>query len=155
MSATTVTGSVSVVRDTCNVYVLRNGRDAVLIDFGSGTVLDQLDELGVDRVTDVLVTHHHRDQVEGLARAASAGVRIWVPPVEEELFTDIERRWRSRQLDNDYDLRQDRFSLLENVPVTGTVDEYRRRDYGGIEIFTPPKNASFFIESLPLISGTP
>lgn len=26
---------------------------------------------------------------------------------------------------------------------------------GGIEIFTPPRWASFFIESLPLISGTP
>ena len=138
MSTGAVTSSVSIVRDTCNVYVLRNGREAVLIDFGSGAVLDELDALGVDRVTDVLVTHHHRDQVEGLARAAAAGIRIWVPPVEEELFTEIEQRWQSRQLDNDYDLRQDRFSLLENVPVTGTVDEYRRRAYGGIEIFTLP-----------------
>ena len=51
------------VRDTCNVYVLRSGREAVLIDFGSGAVLDALPELDVDRVTDVLLTHHHRDQV--------------------------------------------------------------------------------------------
>ena len=29
-------------------------------------MLDRLAELGVDRVTDVLVTHHHRDQVQGL-----------------------------------------------------------------------------------------
>src|SRR5918992_5491186 len=57
-------------RDTCNVYVLRSGRAAVLIDFGSGAVLDHLAELGVDRVTDALVTHHHRDQVQGLERAA-------------------------------------------------------------------------------------
>jgi glyoxylase-like metal-dependent hydrolase (beta-lactamase superfamily II) len=139
--AATVTSTVSVVRDTCNVYVLRNGprgRDAVLVDFGSGSVLDQLDELELDRVTDVLVTHHHRDQVQGLARAAAAGIRIWVPPVEEELFTDAEHRWQSRQLDNDYAIRQDRFSLLESVPVAGTVAEYRRRAYGGIEAFTLP-----------------
>ena len=115
----TVTSTVSVVRDTCNVYVLRNGREAVLVDFGSGAVLDRLDELELDRVTDVLVTHHHRDQVQGLARAVAEGIRIWVPPVEEELFTDVERRWQSRQLDNDYDVRQDRFSLLESVPVDG------------------------------------
>jgi glyoxylase-like metal-dependent hydrolase (beta-lactamase superfamily II) len=133
-----LTSSVSVVRDTCNVYVLRNGRAAVLVDFGSGSVLDRLDELELDRVTDVLVTHHHRDQVQGLARAAEAGIRIWVPPVEEELVADVERRWQSRQLDNDYDVRQDRFSLLEDVPVAGTVAEYRRRAYGGIEVFTLP-----------------
>ncbi|HWG55467.1 MAG TPA: MBL fold metallo-hydrolase [Gaiellaceae bacterium] len=133
-----VTSSVSVVRDTCNVYVLRSGREAVLIDFGSGLVLDRLAELGVDRVTDVLVTHHHRDGVQGLARAAAAGIRIWVPPLEEELFTDVSRRWQSRQLDNDYDLREDRFSLLDDVQVTGTVAEYRTARYGSFDVFTLP-----------------
>ena len=137
MSATAAPG-VAVVRDTCNVYVLRNGREGVLIDFGSGAVLDRLDELELDRVTDVLVTHHHRDQVEGLARAAAEGIRIWVPPVEEELFTGADLRWQARQLDNDYDVRQDRYSLLASVPVAGTVDEYRRRSYGGVEVFTLP-----------------
>ena len=138
MSSATVSASVSVVHDTCNVYVLRTGREAVLVDFGTGSVLDRLDELGVDRVTDVLVTHHHRDGVQGLARAAAAGIRIWVPPVEEELIADVSRRWRTRQLDNDYDVRQDRFSLLEDVPVTGTVDEYRTRRYGGVDVYTLP-----------------
>lgn len=138
MSSATLSASVSVVHDTCNVYVLRTGREAVLVDFGTGSVLDRLDELGVDRVTDVLVTHHHRDGVQGLARAAAAGIRIWVPPVEEELIADVSRRWRTRQLDNDYDVRQDRFSLLEDVPVTGTVDEYRTRRYGGVDVYTLP-----------------
>jgi glyoxylase-like metal-dependent hydrolase (beta-lactamase superfamily II) len=138
VSSATVSASVSVVRDTCNVYVLRTGREGVLVDFGSGTVLDRLDELGVDRVTDVLVTHHHRDQVQGLARAAAAGIRIWVPPVEEELIAGISRRWETRQLDNDYDMRQDRYSLLDEVAVTGTVDEYRTRRYGGVEVYTLP-----------------
>src|SRR6185312_6272464 len=101
-----VAANVDLVRDTCNVYAIRSGRDAVLIDFGSGLVLDRLDELGVDRVTDVLVTHHHRDQVQGLARAAAAGARIWVPPVEQELVGDVERHWLRRRVENDYDLRQ-------------------------------------------------
>src|SRR5919107_4353953 len=114
--------------DTCNVYVLRSGRDAVLVDFGSGAVLDRLEELGVDRVTDVLVTHHHREQVQGLARAP--GARVWVPPHELELFAGVERWWASRPVENDYDLREDRFSLLEDVEVSGTVDEYRTRRYG-------------------------
>ena len=126
------------VRDTCNVYVLRSGREAVLIDFGTGSVLDRLRELGLDRVTDVLVTHHHRDQVQGLRRAVEAGIRIWAPPVERELLDDIDARWASRQVANDYDLRQDRFSLLEQVEVAGTVDEYRSRRYGGYDVFTLP-----------------
>src|SRR5690349_7952995 len=54
------------VRDTCNVYVLRSGRTGLAIDFGSGRVLEHLDEMGIDRLTDVLVTHHHRDQVAGV-----------------------------------------------------------------------------------------
>src|SRR3954468_17492814 len=65
-----VAPDVLLVEDTCNVYVLRSGREAVLVDFGSGLVLDRLADLGVDRVTDVLVTHHHRDQVQGPPRAA-------------------------------------------------------------------------------------
>jgi glyoxylase-like metal-dependent hydrolase (beta-lactamase superfamily II) len=125
-------------RDTCNVYVLRSGREAVLIDFGSGAVLDELGTLGVDRVTDVLVTHHHRDQVQGLERAVDAGARIWVPPVEHDLIAHVDLHWLSRPIDNDYDLLQDRFSLLDPVPVAGTVDEYRTRRYGDFDVYTLP-----------------
>lgn len=59
---TRITNQLHLFRDTCNVYVLACGREAVLVDFGSGDVLDHLIEIGLDRVTDVLVTHHHRDQ---------------------------------------------------------------------------------------------
>ena len=38
-------------------------------------VLDHLAELGVERVTDVLMTHHHRDQVQGLAPRGRRGRR--------------------------------------------------------------------------------
>ena len=133
-----VVGGVVRVRDTCNVYVLRSGPEAVLVDFGSGAVLDRLDELGVDRVTDVLVTHHHRDQVQGLERAAAAGIRIWVPPVERDLFERVDERWAARPLENDYDVREDRFSLLQPVRVTGTVDEYRTRRYGAFDVYALP-----------------
>ena len=110
-----------VFRDTCNVYVLASGRDAI-IDFGSGAVLDHLGDFGVERVTDVLVTHHHRDQIEGLTRAREAAISIKCP-TERELVDDIDRHWQYRPISNYYDLRQDRFSLLESVPVTGTVNE--------------------------------
>ena len=129
---------VSRFRDTCNVYALAADGQAVLVDFGSGAVLDHLAEIGVERVSDVLVTHHHRDQVQGLERAAAAGIRIWVPPLEAPLIAGASRHWRQRQLENDYDLRQDKFSLVDSVGVTGGVAEYRTAVYGGFELYTLP-----------------
>jgi glyoxylase-like metal-dependent hydrolase (beta-lactamase superfamily II) len=134
------------VADVCNVYVIRDEaqadgqRSAVAIDFGTGLVLDHLGEMGVDRLTDVLMTHHHRDQGQGLRRAAAAGIRIHVPPVEQDLFASVDEFWRTRPLRNDYVLRQDRFSLLEPVPVTGVVPEYRTATYAGtpVEVLPTP-----------------
>lgn len=117
-------------RDTCNVYVLRSGHEAVLIDFGSGDVLDHLAEIGVERVTDVLMTHHHRDQGQGLARAIQAGACVWVPQTEQDLFHSVDAHWQARNAFNNYNVRQDRFSLLASVPVTGTLDDYQTRQFG-------------------------
>ncbi|MFN2418092.1 MAG: MBL fold metallo-hydrolase, partial [Candidatus Limnocylindria bacterium] len=76
--------------DTCNVYLVQDGRSGLLVDFGSGIALDQVDDLGVDEISRVLVTHHHRDQVQGLKRAVDAGIEIWVPPVEQGLIADVD-----------------------------------------------------------------
>lgn len=124
--------------DTCHVYVLVHDGEAVLIDFGSGQVLDHLADFGVDRVAAVLLTHHHRDQAQGLARAAAAGIPIWVPPVERDLFDRVDEHWQARAIDNNYDLRDDRFSLLEPVPVAGVAPEYRSRQFGGFTVTTVP-----------------
>ena len=141
------------IADVCNVYVIvsepadtaeraeRGGdaeRTALAIDFGSGRVLDHLAELGVDRITDVLMTHHHRDQGQGLDRAEAAGIRIHVPPVEYDLFAHVDEMWRTRPLHNDYNLRQDRFSLLQPVRVEDTVPEYRSRVYAGTSVEVMP-----------------
>ncbi len=133
-----VAPDIFLFKDTCNVYVLRSGRAAVLIDFGNGDVLAHLAEWGIDRVTDVLITHHHRDQVQGLWRAAAEGIRVWVPPVERDLFDRVDEHWASRPLDNDYDLRQDKFSLMDPVQISGCVAEYRTRRYGDFDIYTLP-----------------
>lgn len=132
------------VADTCQVYlVVAEGaagtdRTAVAVDFGSGRALDLLAELGISRITDVLMTHHHRDQAQGLPRALAHGARLHVPPVEVDLFTRVDQMWRSRALDNSYALREDRFSLLRPVAVTTTVPEYRTVDHGGVQLRVLP-----------------
>ncbi|MFG1699460.1 MBL fold metallo-hydrolase [Nonomuraea sp. NPDC049309] len=141
---TEVAPGVLRVQDTCNVYVIKaperpgGQRTGIAVDFGSGRVLDLLGELGLDRITDVLVTHHHRDQVQGLHRAADAGIAIHVPPVERDLFDKVGEMWSGRQIFNDYDLRDDRFSLLEPVEITGVVPEYRTARYGGVDVRVLP-----------------
>lgn len=111
-------------RDTCNVFVLvRDGR-AVLIDFGSGDVLDALAEAGVGKVVGVLMTHHHRDQGQGLGRAVQAGISVYVPHTEQDLFHSVDAHWQGRPVLNNYNVRQDRFSLLESVAVAGTLRDY-------------------------------
>jgi glyoxylase-like metal-dependent hydrolase (beta-lactamase superfamily II) len=124
--------------DTCTVYVIRSGNEAVLIDFGSGDVLDHLDTIGIERVTDVLITHHHRDQCQGLPRAVKANIQIWVPHVEQDLFRDADAHWQSREIANNYNMRQDRFSLLKSIPITGTLEDYETRCFGSYEFTTVP-----------------
>jgi glyoxylase-like metal-dependent hydrolase (beta-lactamase superfamily II) len=132
------------VRDTCHVYVLvaphveGRERTGIAIDFGSGLVLEHLEEMGLDRLTDVLMTHHHRDQAQGLAAAVEAGIAIHVPPVEQDLFARVDQMWAGRQVVNDYNLRQDRFSLLDPVPVSGLVPEYRTACFGGVDVHVLP-----------------
>ena len=138
MATVEIVSDVRCVRDTCNVYVLTAGDEAVAVDFGSGAVLDLLDDLGIRRITDVLLTHHHRDQAQGLSRAAEHGARIWAPPFDAPLVTDVELHWQTRQIDIDYELREDRFSLFHDVAVDGTVPEYRSARFGAFDVTTLP-----------------
>jgi len=72
--------------DTCNVYVLRDGDAALLIDLGDGSVLDRLGEIGVKRVEWVLLTHHHREQCQGAPRLKGSGAKVAAPDAERALF---------------------------------------------------------------------
>lgn len=77
--------------DTCNVYVLRDGDAALLIDLGDGSVLDHLGEIGVRHVEWVLFTHHHREQCQGMAKLAAWKPQIAAPEIERALFEDPTR----------------------------------------------------------------
>ncbi|HRY50139.1 MAG TPA: MBL fold metallo-hydrolase [Candidatus Paceibacterota bacterium] len=72
--------------DTCNVWVLRDGDAALLIDLGDGSVLDHLDDIGVKRVEWVLFTHHHREQCQGASRLVGRGAKVAAPDAERALF---------------------------------------------------------------------
>lgn len=72
--------------DTCNVYVLKDGESAILIDLGDGTVLSHLAEIGVTKVDGIFFTHHHREQCQGFPRLRNKDVKTAAPAAEELLF---------------------------------------------------------------------
>ena len=62
-------------QDVCNVYVLRDGDAAMLIDVGDGSVLDHLGELGIRKLEWVLLTSHHRELCQGHPKLKPGGRR--------------------------------------------------------------------------------
>jgi glyoxylase-like metal-dependent hydrolase (beta-lactamase superfamily II) len=85
--------------DSCNVFLLRFGDRAVVVDAGAGGWVDHVDELGVRHVDAVVLTHAHRDQCCGLYRRQSpllSGARIVAPAGDaQQLETSaVERTWR-------------------------------------------------------------
>lgn len=124
--------------DTCNVYIIKNEHQAVLIDFGSGQVLSQLASIGVREVVGILLTHHHRDQAQGLELANQHHIPIWVPHTEQDLFQNVDQHWLSRQVDNNYNVRQDRFSLLHSISIAGTLKDYQAVNLAGLSLLVLP-----------------
>ena len=126
------------LRDTCNVYVLKNGDRAILIDFGSGHVLKLLGQIGVTKVDAILHTHHHRDQCQGDARAVAERIPIHVPQHERHLFDDAENFWRNRRIFHLYYVRNDFFTLTHDVPVAGILRDYDKFKWGPYEFLIYP-----------------
>lgn len=127
-----------ILEDTCNVYLIRKGDHALLIDFGSGKILDFLNDLGVTRVDWILHTHHHRDQAQGDRLAVGQRIPIAVPEHERQFFEAAENFWRNRRIFELYDMKNDFFSLTQNVPVAALLRDYATFRWGDSEIFVQP-----------------
>lgn len=84
-------------RDTCQVYVVREGGEAIAFDFGSGRWLNQLPGLGIRRLRHVLLTHHHADQCGGLLKQAAWPFEIHAPSGEEAFLSPrgVRTFWRT------------------------------------------------------------
>ncbi|RWB93974.1 MAG: MBL fold metallo-hydrolase [Mesorhizobium sp.] len=110
--------------DTCNVYVLKSGTDCLLIDSGSGAVMEYLPAIGINRVEWVLHTHHHRDQCWGTPILQRAGAKIAVPEYERHLFDDAEAYWHTRRIYDNYSDANTLFSIGNNIPVDAVLEDY-------------------------------
>ncbi|MCC6390994.1 MAG: MBL fold metallo-hydrolase, partial [Bryobacterales bacterium] len=124
--------------DTCNVYVVRDGSRCVLIDFGSGKILDHLRGLGITQVDWILHTHHHRDQCQGDYKAVERKIPIGAPAHERHLFEDAENFWRNRRVFHLYYVRNDFNTITEDIPVAKPLADYSTFRWQKTDFFILP-----------------
>ena len=133
-----ITENLFVLEDTCNVYLIRSGASGLLIDFGSGAILDHLPDLAISSIDWILHTHHHRDQAQGDGLAVQRRIPIAVPVHEREYFEDVERFWQNRRIFELYYVRNDFFSLTRNIPVAAVLRDYEIFHWKGFDFFIQP-----------------
>ncbi len=126
------------IKDTCNVYVIKEGDAALLIDSGSGIVAEKLSEIGCRKIEWILHTHHHRDQCWGDSKLIAGGTQIAVPQYEKHLFDKAEVFWQSRRVFDNYNDRNTFFSIGQNIPVSATLIDYESFEWRGYEFYILP-----------------
>jgi len=120
-SLTRLSENLYLFEDCCNVYIVKQGRRAALVDFGSGDVLRALASIGVEKVDQVLVTHHHRDQVQGLADMQERPFPVVAPRSEARFFENVESFWAAVQIYINYDLRSHWNTTRRSIKLSRTV----------------------------------
>jgi glyoxylase-like metal-dependent hydrolase (beta-lactamase superfamily II) len=125
-------------RDICNVYVIRHGQHAVLVDFGTGLVLQELEKIDVAFVDFVVHTHYHRDQCLGDALLSAHGIDIYVGEREAQFFESAEELWQNRRVYDVYDLATEYNSLTFNAPVAKKVRDYEVLHWRDIDLLALP-----------------
>jgi glyoxylase-like metal-dependent hydrolase (beta-lactamase superfamily II) len=126
------------IEDICNVYLIKRGDRAILVDAGSGLVLDALPRLGVKQVEWVLHTHFHRDQCDGTQRLADAEAKIAVPRGEESYFVAADNFWRNRGIYDNYNTYNDFFAPIANLPVHRALADDETFSWEGIDLRVVP-----------------
>jgi len=124
--------------DACNVYILRDGDCALLIDCGSGASADALGGIGVKSVDWVLFTHHHRDQCFGARRLIQLGAQLAVPSHERYLFERATDYWQQKRIADNYNDRSTFFTVGEDLPAALSLEDYESFSWGPYSFFILP-----------------
>lgn len=112
--------NIFLFNDIVNVYVLKNNNQAILIDFGSGEILEYLTEIGVNKINYILHTHYHRDQCFGDNIAIENGIKIACPHKERKLFERAEDFWKAKSYYDLYYFKPTFFVSTYNIPLSLT-----------------------------------
>lgn len=116
--------SLYLLDDICNVYLIKRGERAILIDSGTGLATDMLAPLGIKQVDWVLHTHFHRDQCDGTPALARLGARIAVPRGEMGYFAGADNFWRNRTIYDNYNTYNDFFAPTTTIAVDRPLADF-------------------------------
>jgi glyoxylase-like metal-dependent hydrolase (beta-lactamase superfamily II) len=103
----------------------------LLVNAGTGAWLSHLEELPAPPVA-LACTHHFRDHAAGAARAAEAGIPVYVPEGEEALFADPAQHFRERHTYIIYDNLWNLNAPIEPIPVAGVLRDYENTTLAGL-----------------------
>ena len=109
------------ITEACNVYLIRAGSRALVIDCGSGRWLPQAKRAGIEKVEWLLHTHHHRDQCSGDEKLLAQGAKLAVPAGERQLFEDASGFWQKKRIYVMYDTSGLFNTRRESVPVAASL----------------------------------
>lgn len=118
-----------------NTGIVADGRQAVLIDCGEGSVASALPRLGIASVEALWNTHHHRDQVCGARRFTAAGSKVYVPAGERALFADVAAYWTNpKNRWHNFGFRPFHLILAEPLPVDGVLSDGQTDAWGATRL---------------------
>ncbi len=135
-----ISENLFVCRDTCNVYVVKSGGDALLIDFGSGKVLKHLSSAGIEKVDWALHTNFFRRKCQGDRHLAGLGVQLAVPAKQRAFFEDARGSWDKIKLHHSYSFKPGPFIPTRSVPVDKAIEAGEDFEWKGI-VFSTLENA--------------
>ena len=133
-----VSENVYLFRDTCNVYAVKVGDEALLFDFGSGRVMDHLPDIGVKKVAWVLHTHYHRDQCQGDGVLSALGVKVAVPAGQARFFQEAEKVWDEMKLYRNFFFKPDFFEPTHSIKVDRAIQAGETFEWAGLRFGTLP-----------------
>lgn len=137
MSWITVLPNVLLWRDSCNVYAVIGSQGAVIINAGTGQWLDHINELPA-RPAALVCTHFFRDHSAGALKAAQAGIPIFVPEGERDIFADPQHHFQQRDTYIIYDNYWDLFAPIEAIPVAEVLQDYATVELAGMSFEVVP-----------------
>lgn len=145
---------LAVFQGPINVGILLDGRKALLIDCGDGSVAGRLPELGAASAGQVLFTHHHRDQACGV-HALRAG-RIGVPRAERDYFDKVDAYWKDpKSRWHIYNQHPHHLMLAEPVRVDATFGDGDELTWGParISVLSTPGHTDGSVSYLVEVDG--
>jgi glyoxylase-like metal-dependent hydrolase (beta-lactamase superfamily II) len=110
------------------------GDEALLIDFGSGSVMNALHSIGIRKVGWILHTDFHRDNNQGDELAKNQGVKIAVPKSERRYFDRVEDFWNAKKVFHLYDMRDEFMARRQNIAVDDELTPGSIFTWNGIDL---------------------